>query len=149
LIERTAKVRFNAIAYRGDGPVLADLLGGQVEFAALGVGTLSGKPARVLAVLSQKRHPALPDVPSVTELGFTANSQGLNGLYVPAGTPRPIVERYEAVCRTVTTSPAFADRARGMSQVISYLGAREYKAVIDSTYKVHENLVPDLKLEKN
>jgi tripartite-type tricarboxylate transporter receptor subunit TctC len=149
LIERAANVSFNAIPYRGDAPVLADLLGGQFDFAALGVGTLSGKPVRVLAVMSQKRHPALPDVPSVTELGFPVNSQGLNGLFVPAGTPRPIVERYEAVCRTVAASPAFGERARAMSQVISYQGAREFKALIDATYKVHEGLVPDLKLEKN
>jgi tripartite-type tricarboxylate transporter receptor subunit TctC len=149
IIERAAKVRFNAIPYRGDGPVLADLLGGQVEFAALGVGTLSGKSVRVLAVLSQKRHPALPEVPSVTELGLPANSQGLNGLYVPVGTPRSVAERYEAVCRTVTTSAIFAERARAMSQVISYQGGHDFKLLIDRTYKIHEGLVPDLKLEKN
>lgn len=148
-IERAAKIKFNAIAYRGDSQAMSDTLAGTVDFAALGVGTLSGKNLRVLVVLSQKRHPSLPDVPSVTELGYPANSQGLNGIFVPSGTPRPIIDRYAAVCRKISSSAAFVEKARSMSQVVNYLGAPEFKAVIDSTFKTHESLVPALNLEKN
>jgi len=148
-IEKADNVKFNAIAYRGDNPALTDMLGGTLDFAALGVGTLSGQNARVLAVLSAKRHPALPDVPSVGEFGVPAISQGLNGLYVPAGTPRPVVARLEEVCRKVAQSPSFAERAKTLSQVPAYLNARDFQARVASTYKVHEALVPDLKLGKN
>jgi tripartite-type tricarboxylate transporter receptor subunit TctC len=148
-VERAAKIKLNAIAYKGDSQALSDTLAGTLDFSALGVGTLTGKPVRVLAVLSQKRHPAMPDVPSITELGYPANSQGLNGLFVPAGTPRAIVDRYASLCLKVSTSPTFMERARGMSQVVSYLGSREFKTVIDNTFKAHQSLVPSLNLEKN
>ena len=74
-IEQAAHVQFNAIPYRGDGPALADALGGTIDFASLGVGTLAGQNMRVLAVFSKKRHPALPDVPSIAELGYPTVSQ--------------------------------------------------------------------------
>lgn len=149
LIERETQVKFNQVPYRGDSQALADLMSGSLDFAALGVGTLAGKNVRVLGVLSQKRHPALPDVPSVTEFGAPANSQGLNGLYVPAGTPRPVVARFEAVCKKVVASAAFAERVTKQSQVLSFLDAQAFKALIEKTYATHEGLVPGLSLNKN
>ena len=149
LIERDMRVKFNQVPYRGDSPALTDLMSGTLDFAALGVGTLAGKNVRVLAVLSAKRHPTLPDVPSVTEFGAPANSQGLNGLYVPAGAPKPIIERIEAVCQKVVASPAFADRVAKQSQVLSYLNAKAFKSLINKTYTTHEGLVPGLGLNKN
>lgn len=148
-VERSAGVKFNAIAYRGDAPALADTLGATLDFSALGVGTVAGQKLRVLAVLSAKRHPAFPDVPSVTESGYAASSQGLNGVYVPAGTPRPVVQRLEQICRDVVASPAFVERAKAQSQVTSYLDAQAFKTLIEKTYKDNAALVPELKLEKN
>lgn len=149
LIERETRVKFNQVPYRGDSPAMTDLMSGTLDFAALGVGTLAGKNVRVLAVLSAKRHPALPDVPSVTEFGAPANSQGLNGLYVPTGTPKPVIERIEAVCQKVVSSPAFADRVAKQSQVVSFLNAQAFKSLINKTYATHEGLVPGLSLNKN
>lgn len=148
-IERSSGIKFNAIAYRGDSQAMSDTLAGTLAFAALGVGTLSGKNMRALAVLSQKRHPALPDVPSVSEFGFPTNSQGLNGLFVPAGTPQAIIDRYSAVCKKIASSPSYIERARGMSQVVNYVDARNFKALIERTYRAHEALLPGLGLEKN
>ncbi len=149
LIEREAKVKFNQVPYRGDSQAMADLMSGTLDFAALGVGTLAGKNVRILGVLSAKRHPSLPDVPSVTEFGVPANSQGLNGLYVPAGTPRPVVARLEQACKKVVASPEFAERVTKQSQVLSYLDAKSFKELIDKTYATHEGLVPGLALTKN
>ncbi|MBY4596426.1 tripartite tricarboxylate transporter substrate binding protein [Ottowia caeni] len=149
LIERETRVKFNQVPYRGDSPAMNDLMSGTLDFAALGVGTLAGKNVRVLAVLSAKRHPALPDVPSITEFGAPANSQGLNGLYVPAGTPKPVIERIEAACQKVAASPAFADRVAKQSQVVSFLNAQAFKSLINKTYATHEGLVPGLSLNKN
>ncbi|MNV04396.1 Tripartite tricarboxylate transporter family receptor [compost metagenome] len=148
-IERAGKLRFNAIAYRGDSQAMADTLGGSLDFAVLGAGTLAGKNIRALAVLSKNRHPALPSVASVTEFGYPVNSQGLNGIFVPTGTPKSIVDRYAELCKKISSSPAFVERATGMSQVMSYLDARGFKALIEETYRKHQELVPGLNLEKN
>jgi tripartite-type tricarboxylate transporter receptor subunit TctC len=148
-IESAGDMRFNAIAYRGDSQAMADTLGGSLNFAVLGAGTLAGKGMRELAVLSKTRHPALPNVPSISELGYPSNSQGLNGIFVPAGTPKDIIDRYAGLCKKISASPAFIDRAVGMSQVMSYLDARNFKKLIEETYRKHQELVPGLNLEKN
>ncbi|RYF51859.1 MAG: tripartite tricarboxylate transporter substrate binding protein, partial [Comamonadaceae bacterium] len=146
-IERDSGMKLNAIAYRGDAPAIQDLMGGVLDFSAPAISSLPGKPLRVLAVLSDKRHPAYADVPTVRELGYTVISPGLNGLYVPKGTPAPVVARLEAICKQVTQSPAFAESAKSLYQVPSYLPAAQFKERIAQTYKVHAALVPGMKLE--
>lgn len=148
-VERATKVKFNAIAYRGDGPMMTDVMGGTLDFSVPAISSIGGKKLRVLAVLADKRQPALPDAPAIAELGYPAISPGLNGLYVPAGTPGPIISQLEGICRKVTASAAFAESAKGMLQVPQFLPAAAFKARIAATLKTHAALVPDLKLEKN
>ncbi len=147
-VERHAQVRFNPIAYRGDAPALTDLLGGSIDFAALGLSTIGGKNLRVLAVFADRPHPAQPDAPTITSLGYPSVSPGLNGLYVPAGTPRAVVDRIEGICKAVVASAGFRDSAGKLGQLPQYLDATPFKARIAATYKAHESLVPDLKIEK-
>jgi len=148
-IERATKVKFNAIAYRGDGPMMTDIMGGTLDFSVPALSSIGGKKLRVLAVLAEKRQPALPDAPSIAELGYPVISPGLNGLYVPADTPKAVVSQLEGICRKVTGSAGFIDSAKGLLQVPSFLPAAQFKARIAATYKTHATLVPDLKLEKN
>lgn len=148
-IERDTGVRFNAVAYQGDGPMMMDTLGGTLGFSAAGISSLSGKALRIIAVFADTRHPTLPNVPSVKELGYKSVTPGLNGLYVPAGTPASVVSYLEDVCQKVTASQGFIDSARTLMQVPAYLPAAKFAARIDETYKMHAALVPDLKLDRN
>jgi tripartite-type tricarboxylate transporter receptor subunit TctC len=148
-IERATKVKFNAIAYRGDGPMMTDVLAGTLDFSVPAISSIGGKKLRVLAVLADKRQPSMPDVPSIAQLGYPVISPGLNGLYVPAGTPKSVVTQLEGICRKVAASASFTDGAKGLLQVPQYLSAADYSARIASTYKTHASIVPDLKLEKN
>ena len=104
---------------------------------------------RVLAVLASERQPSMPDVPSIAELGVPAVTPGLNGLFVPAGTPPETVQRLQAVCAKVTASSSYAEQAKVMLQTPKYLDAARFKARIDSVYKTNAELVPSLHLEKN
>jgi len=148
-IEKASGVKFNAIAYRGDGAMWADLLGGTLDFGAPALSSIAGKPVRVLAVLSDQPHPAYPDAPTVAQLGYKAISPGLNGLFVPAGTPPAVLQKMEALCRKVVASTAFVQSAKDLQQVPRFLAAMPFQARIDATYKIHAELVPDLKLERN
>jgi tripartite-type tricarboxylate transporter receptor subunit TctC len=147
-IEKHAQVKFNAIPYRGDAPAMLGLLGGAVEFSAIGISSLGGQDLRVLAVLSDQKHPALPDIPTVTQLGYPAISPGLNGVFVPASTPRAVRERLDGWCKAVTASAAFKDGAKKLSQTPQYLSAAAFKARIDGTYKANATLIPALHLDK-
>jgi tripartite-type tricarboxylate transporter receptor subunit TctC len=107
LLKRSAGIDMTHIVYRGAGPALADVLGGQVDlmFASI-VSSLphakSGK-LRALAVTSAKRSAVVPDFPTVAEAGVPGfEMTGYFGLLAPARTPAPIVTAvHAAVQRTI------------------------------------------------
>lgn len=146
-IEKSGNLKFNGIAYRGDGPAMADLMGGTLDFGAFAISSLAGKNFRVLAVLADKRAPGLPGVPAITELGYKALSPGLNGLYVPVATPKSIVKQIESVCEKVVASAGMAQAASGMKQVTQYLHSQAFSDRITTTYKEHAEIVPTLGIQ--
>jgi tripartite-type tricarboxylate transporter receptor subunit TctC len=89
------------VPYKGSGPAHVDLMGGQIQImfdniVALMPHVKSGK-VRALAVSSAKRHPLLPDVPSIQEAGVkNFETVAWFGLVAAAGTPRDIVNRLNA-----------------------------------------------------
>lgn len=100
------------IPYRGTGPMLADLLGGQLEATFNGIPPIisqikAGK-LRPLAVGSAARVPALPDVPTIAESGYPGfETSQWYGLMVPAGTPRPIIDKLQKeVAKALATDEA-------------------------------------------
>jgi tripartite-type tricarboxylate transporter receptor subunit TctC len=101
------------VPYRGTGPVITDLAGGQIPIGMPGVtGQViefhrSGK-MRVLAVTSPTRLVAAPELPTAAELGFPGMTvTGSIGLLAPAGTPIGIIEQIAQASRTVVAEPAF------------------------------------------
>lgn len=148
-IEKALGITLNGVGYRGDGQMLPDLMGGHVDFGAPAISSLGGKNLRVLAVLADKRHPALPDVPSMSDLGYPVTTPGLNGLYVPAGTPEPIVRKLEGLCKTIVESQAFTQASSNLQQVPAYLSAAQFKERLAATYKENEALTRDLDVKKD
>ena len=101
------------VPYRGTGPLIADLLGGQIPMGTPGVtGQVleyhrSGR-LRVLAVTSPARLVAAPELPTAAELGFPGMTvRGSIGLLAPAGTPNGIIEQIAQATRTAIAEPAF------------------------------------------
>ena len=96
------------IGYKGSAPALQDLIGGQVKviidaYIPSGPQILSGR-ARGLAIATTKRSPVLPDVPTFAEAGFAGfEAYGFFGVAAPAGTPRAIVDKLNAVFVAATT----------------------------------------------
>jgi tripartite-type tricarboxylate transporter receptor subunit TctC len=87
--------------YKGANPAMTDLLGGHIPMAALSIGSgmpgIQGGKLRGLAVTSLKRSPALPDVPTLDEIGFKGfEANGWLAIMVPNGTPPEIVARLNA-----------------------------------------------------
>ena len=99
------------VPYRGTGPLVADLLGGQIQMGTPGVtGQVlefhrAGK-LRVLAVTSPTRLVAAPELPTAAELGFPGMTvRGSIGLFAPAGTPKEIVEQIARATRAAVAEP--------------------------------------------
>jgi len=85
------------VPYKGEGPALTDLAGGQIQFAtpnlAAAIGLVNQGRIRAIAVTSRSRAPQLPDVPAVAETIPGFENLGWFGFMVPTGTPRPVVDR--------------------------------------------------------
>jgi tripartite-type tricarboxylate transporter receptor subunit TctC len=103
------------IPYKGGGPALVDLLGGQTDLVfSLSAECLphvkSGK-LRALAVTTETRIPQMPDVPTTAEAGFPGvQATGWNGLMVPSGTPKEIVAKINAEVTNIMAVPEMKSR---------------------------------------
>ncbi len=148
-VEKELGIELNGIPFKGDGPMLPQLLGGQLDAAAPALSSIKGKGLRVLAVLADKRHPGMPEVPSLTELGYPSVIPGLNGVYAPAGTPPETLSKLQALCQKVLESDGFKQSAQSLQQVPAFLTAAQFKERIQKTYRLHADLIPRLNLEKN
>lgn len=98
------------VPYRGTGPMVSDLMGGQVQATFNGVtpilGQIKSGKLRALAVGSPKRIGSLPDVPTVAESGYPGfETSQWYGLLAPAGTPAPIVARLNAEINAALRNP--------------------------------------------
>ncbi len=121
MFKMMAGVQMTHIPYKGGGPALADLVGGQIQLMLENIpSTLpfakSGK-LRALAVSGLRRSALVPDLPTLDEAGLKGYEiVGWNGLFVPAGTPQPIVTRLHQ-----ETVKALAQR--DMQERLAALGA--------------------------
>jgi len=130
-----AKVEIKHIAYKGSGPALTDLLGGQTDiiFATSGsVGSFidSGK-LRALAITSAARSSAYPSVPTVAEAGVPGYvMEGWYGFYAPAGTPAPVIEKLNAATRKAASSEAFKSKVVSEGMVVQTGTPAEFDAFV-------------------
>jgi tripartite-type tricarboxylate transporter receptor subunit TctC len=101
LFKSMAKVEMVHVSYKGAGPALIDLLGGHLDlmFPAILSGAPYHKAGRLrgLGVTSPRRHPSLPEIPSIAEAALPGYQTGSwYGILAPAGTPREVVNRINA-----------------------------------------------------
>ena len=114
LFKMQTKTFITHIPYRGAGPALADLIAGQVDVMFDGLGSSSqhiksGK-IKALAVASEKRVPAFPNVPTATEAGVPGYVVSTwYGLWAPKGTPQDIVDKMQAEVTKAMNSPELSE----------------------------------------
>ena len=97
------------IPYRGAGPALQDLIGGQVDLMFDGLGSsathIRGGRIKALAVASARRAPGFPDIPTTAEAGTPSYQVATwYGLWAPKGTPKDVIERLQTEMKTAFTS---------------------------------------------
>ena len=125
------------IPYRGGGPMMTDILGGQIPLMFINQDTAlphvrAGK-LRPLAVTSLQRNALYPDVPTISESGYPGFSAvSWSGLSVPKGTPKAIADKLEAEIATAMQSPAIKQRMDSIGFVIAPQGSVAYSAFVKS-----------------
>jgi tripartite-type tricarboxylate transporter receptor subunit TctC len=123
------------IPYRGGGPMMQDILGGQIPMMFINQDVAlphvkAGK-LRPLAVTSKERNPLYPDVPTIAETGIKGyEALSWSGLSAIKGTPKPVVDKLEAAMKKVMTSPEIKQRMESVGFVIPPQGSAPYTAFI-------------------
>ena len=115
LFDLLAGTRMTHVPYKGTGPALNDLLGGQIQLifgsAPSTIPLVQSKRLRALAVTTTKRSPALPDLPTVAEAGVPGYEVVLwYGVLGPRGLPKSIVTRWNTEIRKATKLPDMKER---------------------------------------
>jgi tripartite-type tricarboxylate transporter receptor subunit TctC len=95
MLAQESKTPMQVIHYRGEAPMIQDLISGQVDFAASNIirSHVESGTLRVLATTGDKRWFAFPDAPTLKELGYTAEYYAWSGFVAPAGTPQGVIDR--------------------------------------------------------
>ena len=128
------------IPYKGGGPAIADLIAGHVDvsFATIleASGHVKGGRLRALGVTSEKRSPALPDVPTLSESGLPGfNTASWIGLVAPAGTPKDIVEKISRDVREVVGAADVREQFINQGATPAGTTPEEFAALIDRDRK--------------
>ena len=131
-MEAHAKVDLTHVPYKGDAPMLHDLLAGRLNFGALLASSINPQlqagTLRLLAVYSDKRHPAFPLIPTLTEVGVPVVQLSFGGLLVPSQTPVETVSALESGCEKAIQSATYRDWAQRANQVVDFKNAASFEA---------------------
>ncbi|HWA37867.1 MAG TPA: tripartite tricarboxylate transporter substrate binding protein [Burkholderiales bacterium] len=140
LFNAMAGVQLNHVPYKGSGPAMQDLIGGQVAVSFAGIpnvlSPLRGGKLRVLAVTGAKRWPELPEVPTLAEAGVAGYEATLwLGLVGPAALPAEIVQRLHAETARALLDPELQQQFRGAGVEAAAMAPREFEAYIRAEHE--------------
>jgi tripartite-type tricarboxylate transporter receptor subunit TctC len=142
------------VPYKGSAQALSDLVGGQIQLdfdtTSSAMAFIKGGKVKALAVMSPKRTPELPDVPTLTEAGLPGVEMTTwYGLFVTAGTPKEIVNRLYAETMKVLQMPDVQKRLVGLGGEPGNATQEQFAALVKSDYERFGRLIKDanVKLE--
>ena len=151
MLAGAAKVEPNEISYRGTAAQRTDLLGGHLEVGMVSLSELpelrgaNKGPLRAIAILSKKRSPSLPDVPTAEEAGVPIIMTAERGFAVPKGVPDDIVKKLEAAIADSVRDPEYIKSSPGDEPVLAFMPGAEWQKRLDDMSPALRPLADELK----
>jgi tripartite-type tricarboxylate transporter receptor subunit TctC len=148
LIQMNAGIRMTGVPYKGSGPALIDLLGGQVDShvdqLTASMGYVRTGKIRALAVTTDRRAPLLPDVPTLAEQGLKGfDATTITGLLAPAAMPKDIIDRLHSAIVKVTAQQSIRDRFAALGATTLGNSPAEFGEYIRQDYAKMQKVVKD------
>jgi tripartite-type tricarboxylate transporter receptor subunit TctC len=145
LFMKASGVQMKHLPTAGGGPALTAILGNNSQvlvssIAAANAQMKAGK-LRPLACFGARRAPALPDVPTMKELGYDVEFYLWVGLFAPKGTPAPVISAWREASKKAAAAGEFHAAMRNLGQDVAYLDQPEFKAFWDVDAKRVEDAV--------
>jgi tripartite-type tricarboxylate transporter receptor subunit TctC len=147
LLKLTAGIQVREVPYKAIGAELPDLTGGHVSTAFLSPVVIrdmvrAGK-LRALAIADRQRLDILPEVPTMAEGGYPIEGLGWNGIFVPAGTPRPVVDRLHKEIARVLQLKEIQDDAMALGTRAGGEKPEEFAAFVRSEVQKWGKVIKD------
>jgi len=146
LLNMQAGVDLTHVPYKGAAPLLQDLRGAQVSSAFIDMATAQPHLAsfKVLAATGSQRNKILPNVPTFAELGFHSfEPVGWFGLFMPAGVPAPVAQKFAAEAQRILRLPDVTARIETLGMTPSTLTPEEFDRVVRSDAQVYAKIIKD------
>ena len=149
VFDREAKVKMNHVPYKGAGPALQDLIGGQIDIVfdpGVGLSPARAGKVRMLAIAGPQRHPDFPDVPTLEENGIKGVDGGPHfGFYAPAATPREVLAKMNGEIQKAMQHPAVAERFKALAvDVAEPMSPEQFAAYVRGEHARYAKLIPEL-----
>jgi tripartite-type tricarboxylate transporter receptor subunit TctC len=154
LLQARTGAHWETVHYKGNAPATQDLLAGQVQFnfdqVSVSLPYIKDGRLRPLAVTTAKRVPALPDVPTLMELGvadFTAET--FTGIVAPKGTPQPVLDRLHEVLAKVLVDPAVIGRFDKLGAEARSMTPTAFSAYLRKQYDTWAPVIRKINIQAN
>ena len=151
-LERETGSRFKFVTFKAGSEAILSVLGGHVPFTTENVSEawshIEAKKMRVLAVTTEQRMPALPDVPTLTELGYKVQIGTGRGFVMPAGVPKEAAAAMEALLEKVHKSARWQEYAVNNLYENRWMGSAEFTRYLIEQRAAQQEFVDSLGLGK-
>lgn len=150
--KREAKVEMTHVPFKGAAPMKQELIAGRLHIGgdqlSSSLAEIRSGALRALATVSSTRIAALPDVPTVRELGFPGlEADGWNGLFAPAKTPKEIIDRLQKETAAAVRHPETAKRLEDLAAEPVGSSAAEQEAVLRKQMVQFRPIIETIKLD--
>ena len=151
LIEKAAGIKFKYVSYEGLAPRMNAILGGHIDLTDSNMtqkGQVEAGKLKFIAIATEKRHPELPNLPTLKELGVNVVYDVNRGIVAPKGTPAPVLAKLESSCTAAAKEPAFAESMRKQATDVRFMDRAAYSAWLKKNDELTRNVTKDLGLLK-
>ena len=146
LIKLRTGIQMQHIPFPGAGPATTAVLAGQVDLYTANLGSvqalIEGGKVRPIAVTSKTRWPALPNVPTLEEIGIKdAESDTFQAIYAPAGTPQPVVDRLVKELTAILARPDIKDKFDKIGLPVLAEGPAQFRARVQREVPMYKEII--------
>jgi tripartite-type tricarboxylate transporter receptor subunit TctC len=151
MLNKAAGIDLVHIPYKGAGPVSADLVAGQVELAVMSPPSLASHirngNVKALALASDARLAAFPDIPTTAEAGLPSFIfDAWYGMFAPAATPQPIIDRLNAAMRKIARFDGVVERSKQLGIVLKDWNPEQFDQFVAAEGDVWSKIIKDNKI---
>lgn len=150
--KRDARVNMEHVPFKGAAPLKQEMLAGRIQVGgdqlSSSLAEIKAGSLKAIATTASKRIPALPDVPTVRELGYpNLELEGWNGLFAPAGTPKPVIDRLQREVAAAVRHPEVAKRLAELGAEPVGSSPAEQDAILRRQMDQFRPVIREMKLE--